>query len=136
LLETARRRALDEGRELSARSTLDLAREYMYWGDFAAAEPNIRRYLELNAGGWPDERAQAVHLLAGCLRAGGRVDAAIEAEEEAAAARPDWPENALGLAESCAALGRWRDVRRWATLAARLGLPASTVLVNPARLRV
>lgn len=113
------------------RLLLSLGLELAGRARFAEAADALGAYARDDFDGWPDERAHAAAQCAACLRALGRVDEAIELETEASAARPDWIELQLGLAESHALVGRWAESARFAREAASIPLPATPVRLDP-----
>jgi predicted O-methyltransferase YrrM len=134
LAEKARSEAA--GQQLEARTLFYLAGEYMWRGAFAEATPHLESFLDQIGSEWSDERVDAVHKLAACLRLTGRVKDAIELELDAFEHRGDWCETALGLAGSYAALENWSQVEHWARRAHELGVPDSPIVDKPLKLAV
>lgn len=122
--------------DVDARTLFYLAGEQMWRGDFEAAADSLQRFLERAETSAPELRAVAVHRLATCLRAARRVEEAIRLELDSQRELPHWPETALGLAASYAALERWNESERWARRTLDLGEPASVFLHRPLELRV
>ena len=55
----------------------------------------------------------------------------MKTELASLAERDDWGESAAGLTEAYAALDRWDLVERWARRTLELGMPKTTLPLNP-----
>jgi tetratricopeptide (TPR) repeat protein len=100
----------------------------LYWhGDFDAARPLLRRWLDLYASAWSDEALAVANRLAACHRFAGELAAAAALEQEAFAARPGWLPTAVGLAQTSALAQRWDETIAWCERALSLPLPESGV---------
>lgn len=135
LLQAEHDAAIAAGQSPTPRCLAYLGTETMAQGDFAAAVPWLAAYLDHPDARWPDERAQVRHKLATCLRAIGHVHASVEAEFEALREKDDWSETYVGLAEAFAILGEWARCERWARRALELGMPNTTLILNPMEFR-
>ena len=119
ILLSAKRRADAVGEPLDSRLLFSLGLELTDWGRFEEALETLESYVGRDEGEWTDERAHAASRCGACLRTLGRLDQAIELEEEAVRARPDWNELALGLAELDGLVRRWQQEAQWASRARR-----------------
>ena len=127
-------RSEEAGEQPDPRTLAYLGTETMSRGTVEAAGLAVgyfARYLEHPNAGWADERAQVRHKLATCLRVVGQYQASAECEFQALRERDDWGETYVGLAESFAMLGDWQRVERWAKRALEVGMPQSTLILNP-----
>lgn len=129
----------DEERELGAVTPRTLA--YLGTETMSVVEDGWQqaaewfvKYLDHPGAVWVQERLQVRHKLAMCLRAAGRLDAAVSAELEALRESDAWAETFCGLAETYAAKGDWGAVERWARRALELGLPQTMLILNPLEL--
>jgi hypothetical protein len=133
LLQDERERA-DAAQVPVAARTLDyLAAEHIARQEYAEAIPLLEEYLR-RGDDRPDERAHAYHRLAKARLLAGDPEGAVTTELESLAERDDWAETAAGLAEAYAALDRWDLVEVWAKRTLELGVPRSTIPINPLEL--
>jgi len=133
-LTILRRQHDEQVAELGAASPRVLAylgTELMAKGEFAPAAPFLQQYVEHPEAAWSDERMQVHHKLAACLRCLGNPLASVEVEMLALRERDDWAETAVGLSQSFQMLGQWDRAERWARRTLELGMPQTTLIMNP-----
>lgn len=120
-----------KGEEPDPRTLVYMATEHMAQGRFPDAIPWLNRYLEHPGAVIGDERSQAHHKLAVCLRMLGQPAGAVHCEFQARKERDDWAENAVGLCDAFGDLGEWARCEKWAREALDLGMPQSMMILNP-----
>lgn len=104
--------------QLSAEGELADGRSYFYFANDLHAggyfEEAIRRYWQAIAvSTWHDERYQAHHYVAECLRKMGRPGEAIAVYLLALEVDPSWPDAYFGIAKCHYSLMDWEQVVSW-----------------------
>ena len=128
LLRAEAARAESGGYAVDPRTLFYLGLESFWFGDFAVAEPLLRRWVE-DHGNDGDDTLAATNRLAACYRLGGRLADAIALEREAFERRPDWLPTAVGLTQTYAAAKDWAKAAEWGRAAMRLEPPHTGVSI-------
>jgi glycosyltransferase involved in cell wall biosynthesis/2-polyprenyl-3-methyl-5-hydroxy-6-metoxy-1,4-benzoquinol methylase len=135
ILERAAEEAEARGEAPDPRTKIYIGTELMARGRFAESELHLKEYLldgrTIVSG---DERVQAAHKLALCLRSLGRAGEAVDVEFEALKERDDWLENVVGLADAFSELQNWPRCEYWARRAIELPRNETILIINPIEL--
>ena len=100
-------------------------------GRMEEAKAHYVRYLEVDRGGWPEERAQVLRRLASCHMGEGDIDTAVSLAMTGLELLPQWPDNYLTMAEAHHARGEHEKSIEWAREVLRRGIPDTLLIINP-----
>lgn len=111
------------------RTLVYLGTENATKGNYSEALLHLQRYVKLSE--WDEEKYQAQHRIADLYRAMGQLDRARQADFDAIAVRPDWPDAYLGLAETAFFQRRYHETVEWTKAAATKKTPETFLILNP-----